>query len=716
MKIFKIYFALLLCGATHLDAVEDMYHQNIRSQLEQQYGISGGTWALADNETQAIDKNEYLNCTGIITSWRGLEPFSRIAELCVEDIRINPWDQAVRLNSSIPVQKGDALLLIMWMNNVDSTAKTHAITHVFETTESPFEKSLYLDSVIKPGWRQWLIPFEAETNYAAGHSRYQLNLGHMKGDLQIAGVAIINFGVRYQVKDLPLSTHHLEYDGREDSATWRTEALNRINRIRKGDLRVQVVNKFNEPVQGASVHASMQRHEFGFGSSVSSTAWFDESYDSRIYLQKLINLTGDGRSFNIVSIENALKWPAWEDAHLLGDKKDVAHVVGWLADRDIKIRGHNLLWPNWEYMPADMQTHQNDPAYLTERIQGHIYEQVRYNGLKGIIDEWDVVNEMGICHDLVNALGSNAIYADALTWAAQSDSKAKLYLNENNIIADGGLKKTSRDQYRALLDNLSLNNVPLHGIGFQGHMNSSLTSPETILNIFAEFESYDLDISITEYDAVDINEELAADYMRDILIAAFSHESVKSFIMWGFWDGSHWQGDSPIFRRDWSVKPSGEAFINWVFYKWWTDVEGTSGAAGDFSTRAFFGDYSIIVEFEGQKTEAIVEFSKSSKDIILHVDTEHTSVQPPLFYRLEQNYPNPFNGSTTIHYEMPFREHVTIDLFDLHGRHMDKLVNVQKPAGRHTLQINSEDLPSGLYYYRLQAGNFRQTKKMLLIK
>jgi len=718
MKNMKpsIYILILFCAVTALTAAEDLYHQSIRSQLQTQYGISGGVWALGETEEQTNEKMQAVNVISGVTEQRGDTPFTQNIYLQIADIRINPWDQAVRFNTTTAIRKGDALLLVIWMNNIDLTAQTQAITHVLEAVDPPYEKSLYLSGQVKPGWRQWLIPFIAETDYEAHTARFQVNLGHMQGELCIGGVALLNFADQYSVAELPLSTHHLEYDGREDSAPWRAEALQRIDQIRKGDLRIRVFNRFNEPIEGAVVHVGQQKHAFGFGSAVSLPMWFDGSYDSRIYLQKLENLTGDGRSFNIVAIENALKWPAWENPDLLGDKNQVAQVAEWLADRDIRIRGHNLLWPNWEYMPSDMRDNQTDAAYLANRIQGHIYEQVRYNGIKGVIDEWDVINEMGGCLDLVDALGSDDIYADVLKWTAQADPETKLYLNENNIIANGGLKKTSREQYRALVEKLISANAPLHGIGFQGHMSASLTSPETVLRIFDEFKDSSLEISITEYDAVGVDEELAADYMRDILITVFSHKSVNSFIMWGFWDGTHWQNDAPIFRQDWSVKPSGAVFIDWVFHKWWTDVEGKTGENGEYIARAFYGDYVVDVEFDGQKKQALVEFSRDSKEIILYLDTEYTSVKPPIFFKLEQNYPNPFNNTTTIEYELPFREHVAIDLFDISGRLIKRLVDERQAAGRHQLQVDAQEMSSGLYYYRLRSGRFLQTKKMLLIR
>lgn len=69
--------------------------------------------------------------------------------------------------------------------------------------------------------------------------------------------------------------------------------------------------------------------------------------------------------------------------------------------------------------------------------------------------------------------------------------------------------------------------------------------------------------------------------------------------MWGFWDGSHWLGDAPVFYRDWSLKPSGQAFKDLVFKTWWTNADGQTSAQGEFKTRGFLGDYDIAVTRNG---------------------------------------------------------------------------------------------------------------------
>jgi hypothetical protein len=88
----------------------------------------------------------------------------------------------------------------------------------------------------------------------------------------------------------------------------------------------------------------------------------------------------------------------------------------------------------------------------------------------------------------------------------------------------------------------------------------------------------------------------------------------------------------------------------------------------------------------------------------------------PLTFSLKQNYPNPFNPSTTISYQLPTRSHVTLRVFDLLGREVAMLVNRTEESGVKSVTFDASMLPSGLYYYRLQAGNYIETKKLLLLR
>ncbi len=85
-------------------------------------------------------------------------------------------------------------------------------------------------------------------------------------------------------------------------------------------------------------------------------------------------------------------------------------------------------------------------------------------------------------------------------------------------------------------------------------------------------------------------------------------------------------------------------------------------------------------------------------------------------FSLCQNYPNPFNPSTKIKYSVPKMSNVVIKVFDVLGNEIETLVNEEKPVGTYELTWNAEQQPSGIYFYRIQAGSFIDTKKMILLK
>jgi hypothetical protein len=104
----------------------------------------------------------------------------------------------------------------------------------------------------------------------------------------------------------------------------------------------------------------------------------------------------------------------------------------------------------------------------------------------------------------------------------------------------------------------------------------------------------------------------------------------------------------------------------------------------------------------------------------LDVDEEHVALLPTTV-SISDNYPNPFNPSTTIDYNIPKRSHVTIEIFNILGRKVKTIVNEAKSAGSHTIRWDGTDahgssVSTGIYLYRFQAGEFVQTKKMLLLK
>lgn len=393
------------------------------------------------------------------------------------------------------------------------------------------------------------------------------------------------------------------YPGHEFNAPWRGEAAARIEANRKADLSIQVTDAVGRPLSGATVDVAMQQHEFGFGSAVTANRLRDNNPAHAIYKQKVQQL------FNIATLENDLKWPPWngEWGSQFTQTGAVA-AVDWLLANEIRVRGHNVIWPGYNNLPANVKQildnaplDANEQANLRTVINNHIDDIA--GEFAGKLSAWDVVNEPWDNHDVMDNLAEgNGAMVDWFERVRANDPSAVLYLNDYNILSTGGATNTAKQQfYFDTLATLKNQGAPIGGVGFQGHFNeSNLAGPEQLWEILDRYAALDLDMQITEFDFGTPNEQLQADYTRDFLTAMFAHEGIDDFIMWGFWENAHWRPDAAMYRSDWSIKPNGEAYLDLVFDEWWTDESLVSDPEGMAELRGFKGDYEITVTLNGE--------------------------------------------------------------------------------------------------------------------
>jgi len=186
-------------------------------------------------------------------------------------------------------------------------------------------------------------------------------------------------------------------------------------------------------------------------------------------------------------------------------------------------------------------------------------------------------------------------------------------------------------------------------------------------------------------------------------------------------------GDSPfsVFASD----LDGDGDNDLALANWYSDNvsilknngDGSFQAAVNYGAGAApFSIFSADFDGDGDFDLAVANGGSGNVSILFNrtiaTDIEHEPAGLPIEYRLSQNYPNPFNAQTTISYSLPTQSDVTIDIFDILGRKIETIAEGLRPAGDHQVIWDASDRSSGIYFYRIKAGDKAETKKMTLMK
>jgi GH35 family endo-1,4-beta-xylanase len=515
------------------------------------------------------------------------QPFAEALRCELSARPAHPWDFQFQFRTTRRVDKDEVLWARFYARTVSTKAESGAgrVCAIFERNSPPNEKSLSFDLDLGREWKEFFLPFKSHGTYEAGKASSGFHLGTQEQTVEIAGFEVYSFGRNFDVKRLPRTK--VTYAGQALDAPWRAAADARIEKFRKADLTVAVTDASGKPLAGATVGVAMKRHAFGWGSAVTVRGILSQDADGDKYRAIIEKL------YTRVVFENDLKWPSWDNP---ASHQKVLQAADWLRARNIEIRGHNLVWPSWKFSPKDLQRRKDNPEDLRQRINSHIADEV--STMKGRLVEWDVINEPYTNNDLMKVLGD----AEMIAWfklAHHFDPDVRLTLNDYAILSAGGLDTAHQNHFEKTLRFLKDGGAPITGLGMQSHFGGTPTPPEKMLSILDRYAAIGLDISITEHDIDTDDEQLQADFTRDFLTTVFSHPSVVAILTWGFWENSHWRPNAAYYRKDWSITPAGQAWLDLVTKKWWTNATLETAAAGTAHTRGFLGDYEITVTRNG---------------------------------------------------------------------------------------------------------------------
>ncbi len=505
---------------------------------------------------------------------------------------MNAWESRLTTErTASAIEKGARLGVRFWARSPQKLQ----IAAIYQLADAPNTKTIFRNLTLSPEWKEYRVLGRAADGFEPNASNFEFHLGYGAGSVEIAGVRVEDFGAgEIAPLELKLGAKLIDYWGAAtpDDA-WKKAAFERIEKHRKSDLKIRVVDAQGKPVRGATVKLAQTRQQFRFGSAVVAGRLIDTQNPDNLRYQSEVK-----RLFNTIVFENDLKW----DNRNTKAGEQALEAAKWLRQNGIEIRGHTLVWGARKWMPPVVAENWED----TEKVRALVRARVREaaQAWKGQLYVWDVVNEAAVNTELWEKLGWDE-FANVFKIAREVDPNVKLAYNDYNISNESQNPVTfgkQRIRVAQLIEMLREKGAPVEIYGDQAHFGTPLTTPARVVQIWDEVAKIGLPIEVTEYDAGISDDRLHGEFTRDLLIAAFAEPKMQSFIMWGFWEGSHWRAGEggAMFRRDWSKRPAQEAYEKLVLNDWMTNQTLQTGADGAVSTRGFLGDYDVTISAAGK--------------------------------------------------------------------------------------------------------------------
>lgn len=368
-------------------------------------------------------------------------------------------------------------------------------------------------------------------------------------------------------------------------------AESRIEKFRKADVTVRVLDRQGKPVSGAQVEVQQTRHAFLFGCNIFPLFTYQGEQHER-YGKLFSDL------LNYATL--AFYWGAYEPERGRKRREEQERIARWCQQRGLATKGHPLVWhevyPRWAPASAD-----EAKPLLRERVR-EIVSQFR-----GLIDRWDVVNEATVSARFPNGVGdwvkrdgAAAVVAECLAWAREANPKAILLYNDYNISPD----------FERLVEELVKRRAPMDAVGIQSHMHRGEWPLEQAWQVCETYARFGKPLHFTEttvlsgeygwerprpWPTTPEGEARQADYVEKFYTVLFSHPAVEAITWWDFMDGGWMGAPAGLVRADLTPKPAYHRLMRLIKGKWWTQTTTRTNARGEASLRGFLGEYQVTV-------------------------------------------------------------------------------------------------------------------------
>jgi GH35 family endo-1,4-beta-xylanase len=472
--------------------------------------------------------------------------------------------------------------------------------------------------------------------------------------------------------------------------------------------------------------------------------------------------TGFSKYWNQVTPEDAGKWGSVEGVQDGYNWTPLDNIYNYAISNNFPYKHHTLIWgtqyPDWITALDSAEQRAEVEEWIS--LVGQRYPDM---------DFVDVVNEPFTTPvPFMNALGGRGATGwdwviTAFEWARQyCDSGTKLLLNEYNILQSNSVT----DNYIALIDTLKGRGL-IDGIGIQGHYFEfksyqggvpSYSYPVSTLKYNLDrLAAVGLPIYITEFDINEADNNVQLQNYQIYFPLFWEHPAVQGITLWGYVQYDIWQGNAYLVTERGAERPAIKWLRTYILSPL-PPVPVSPVAAVDVPLNPVLiwqhSDSATTYNIQVATTSAfsVMVVDSSITDTLLQLDSlaantkfywrvsatnDHgtgsysvtanfkTMIQTsvpgevtgiPAEFKLYQNYPNPFNPITTIAYSLPRGVYVTLKVYTAQGQELATLVDQEVSAGTHRVSWDALTVSSGVYFYKISAGIYQQTNKMVILK
>lgn len=377
------------------------------------------------------------------------------------------------------------------------------------------------------------------------------------------------------------------------------QALDRIENVRKGSIRIQIVDAAGNPIPGVAVHFNQTNHEFLFGAMFFHYGEFKNPGWNETYATLFSDV------FNLALTHSY--WAAWESPEYFPDEYRINESLAYCREHDLETKMHPLVWdhpagiPEW--LNIDELTQDEIRELYLDRVASMV-EKYRDN-----VTYWDVVNEP--VHRGTFGLDPVDFVAECFQTANSTNPEAHLILNDYGMMGhDFGTSDITR-----LINQLKAEGAPFDIIGMQSHaMDTDWVPTYEIWGTLDGYAKLGKRIHITEFmvpsRAVPITNswkkglwspEYQAEYARRFYTTAFSHPACDAICWWGFDDRSNPTKNEGygLVTGDLEPKPAYTMLKQLITQEWHTQGTVTTDPAGWIDFTGFYGTYKVSIDLGG---------------------------------------------------------------------------------------------------------------------